>query len=136
MLKRDLSYELFSREPENWAEWAGFARDHHMAKREPSPGGLSPPPRAPDSGKTRRPGTKREPSPGGTVSLRPPLGPVESGKTRRPGTKREPSPGGLSPPPRTPDSGKTKRPGSKREPVWCPLPLPTVGKVRSGKCET
>ena len=26
MLKRDLSYELFSREPEGWAEWAGFAR--------------------------------------------------------------------------------------------------------------
>ena len=29
MLKRDLSYELFSRELEDWAEWA---------KREPSPG--------------------------------------------------------------------------------------------------
>jgi len=48
MLKRDLSYELFSRElqaldelfsrePEDWAEWAGFARDHSTAKREPSP---------------------------------------------------------------------------------------------------
>ena len=44
MLKRDMSYELFSRElqalnelfsrePEDWADWAGFA------KREPSPGG-------------------------------------------------------------------------------------------------
>jgi len=47
MLKRDLSYELFSRElqaldelfsrePEGWAEWAGFARSHYTAKREPS----------------------------------------------------------------------------------------------------
>jgi len=48
MLKRDLSYELFSRElqaleelfsrdPEGWAEWAGSARDYYTAKREPSP---------------------------------------------------------------------------------------------------
>ena len=35
MLKRDLAYELFSREPEDWAEWAGFARDYYTAKREP-----------------------------------------------------------------------------------------------------
>jgi len=51
MLKRDLSYELFSRElqaldelfsrgPEGWAEWAGSARDYYTAKREPSPGGM------------------------------------------------------------------------------------------------
>ena len=26
MLKRDLSYDLFSREPEDWVQWAGFAR--------------------------------------------------------------------------------------------------------------
>jgi len=38
MLKRDLSYDLFSREPEDWAEWAGSARDHYAAKREPYPG--------------------------------------------------------------------------------------------------
>ena len=38
MLKRDLSYELFSREPEDLAEWAGFAREYYTAKREPSPG--------------------------------------------------------------------------------------------------
>jgi len=37
VLRRDLSYDLFSREPEDWAEWAGFARDHYTAKREPSP---------------------------------------------------------------------------------------------------
>jgi len=46
MLKRDHSHdlfsrelqvldELFSREPEDWAEWAGSARDHYTAKREP-----------------------------------------------------------------------------------------------------
>ena len=51
MLKRDLSYELFSREPqaldelfsrepEGWAEWAGSARDYYTAKREPSPGAM------------------------------------------------------------------------------------------------
>ena len=40
MPKRDLSYELFSREPEDGAEWAGFARDHYTAKLEPSPGGV------------------------------------------------------------------------------------------------
>jgi len=40
MLKRDLSYELFSREPKDWAEWAGSARDYYTAKREPSPGGM------------------------------------------------------------------------------------------------
>jgi len=51
MLKRDLSYELFSRElraldelfsrePEDWAEWAGSARDYYTAKREPSPGNI------------------------------------------------------------------------------------------------
>ena len=49
MLKRDLSYgllsrelqaldELFSREPEDWAEWAGYARSHYTPKREPFPG--------------------------------------------------------------------------------------------------
>jgi len=32
MLKRDHSYDLFSREPE---DWAGSARDHYAAKREP-----------------------------------------------------------------------------------------------------
>ena len=37
VLRRDLSYDLFSREPEDWAVWAGFARDHYTAKREPSP---------------------------------------------------------------------------------------------------
>ena len=53
MLKRDLSYELFSRElqaldelfsrePEDWAGWAGSARDYHTAKREPSPGNILP----------------------------------------------------------------------------------------------
>ena len=41
MLKRDLSYELFSRDPEGWAEWA---------KRAPAPYGtplqsMDPPPR-------------------------------------------------------------------------------------------
>ena len=51
MLKRDLSYELlsrelqaldelFSREPEDWAEWAGYARSHYTAKREPFPGNI------------------------------------------------------------------------------------------------
>ena len=30
--------ELFSREPEGWAEWAGSARSYHAAKREPCPG--------------------------------------------------------------------------------------------------
>ena len=45
MLKRDLSYELFSREPENWAEWAGFARNHYTVKRDPSPIWLNGPPK-------------------------------------------------------------------------------------------
>jgi len=53
MLKRDLSYELslrelqaldelFSREPEDWAEWAGSTRDRCTTKREPSSGGATP----------------------------------------------------------------------------------------------
>jgi len=32
MLKRDLSYDLFSREPEDRAEWAGFARAPQNSK--------------------------------------------------------------------------------------------------------
>ena len=112
MLKRDLSYELFSREPEDWAEWAGFARDHHTAKREPSPaGGLKPPPRAPDDGKTRLKTPVHNPS----GFLRPPNGPVESGKTRMPGTKREPSPRGT-PTGRVPPGVTTLKSKSKREP--------------------
>ena len=48
MLKRGLSYdlfsrelqaldELFSREPEDWVEWAGFARDDSHIERPPKP---------------------------------------------------------------------------------------------------
>ena len=37
MLKRDLSYDLFSREPEDWVEWAGFARDDSHIERPPKP---------------------------------------------------------------------------------------------------
>jgi len=63
MLKRDLSYNLFSRElqaldelssrePEDLAKWAGFARDHYIAKRDtppptPSPSPPPGPPRTP-----------------------------------------------------------------------------------------
>ena len=32
--------ELFSREPEDRAEWVGSARSHYAAKREPSPQGI------------------------------------------------------------------------------------------------
>jgi len=57
MLKRDLSYnmfsrepqalgELFSREPEDLAKWAGLARDYYIAKRERTPP-PSPPPSPP-----------------------------------------------------------------------------------------
>ena len=45
MLKRDLSHELFSREPEGWAKWAGFARI------DTAPAGSSPPPPPGNSGK-------------------------------------------------------------------------------------
>ena len=38
---------LCSREPENWAEWAGFARDPYTAKREPFPGDGAPKPPKP-----------------------------------------------------------------------------------------
>jgi len=62
MLKRDISYELFSREPEDWAQWA---------KREPSPSkkivllpqSPSPPPRRTPSPPPRAPYTPPPPTP-------------------------------------------------------------------------
>ena len=101
MLKRDLSYELFSREPEDWAEWAEY-----MAKREPSPSWMD------RNGKVHRVDsslgtgaspTKREPSPSwmdgnGKVHRVDP----GRGKGASP-TKREPSPASLD------KSGKVRR---------------------------
>ena len=71
MFSRELQAldELLSREPEDWAEWAGFARDHFAAKREPSPGGVfskakpTPPPVKTDLGNPKLPKFKPTLSP-------------------------------------------------------------------------
>ena len=101
MLRRDLSYELFSREPEAWAEWAGYT-----AKREPSSGRKMPGLPNPH---------KREPSPGKNGVPAPGVPKFDHGKG--PKSKREPSPGKNGvPAPGVPKFDHGKGPKSKREP--------------------